>query len=334
MVQILKVRDLVTRFHTPEGIVHAVNGVSFDLMEGQTLGIVGESGCGKTVTMLSLLRLIPEPAGKIESGQAVFRIDSEEKDLLTLPEGEIRKIRGGQIGIIFQDPLSSLHPVLSIGEQIAESIVEHLNISGKEAKGRTIDLLNQVGISNPEASYRSYPHQFSGGMRQRVMIAMAIACGPKILIADEPTTALDVTIQAQIIDLVKKIRDELKMSVVWITHDLGIIAGLADQVLVMYGGHIVEEASVRDLYKRPQHPYTIGLLGAVPRLDEMGYKRLASIEGSPPELLETPSHCQFAPRCQYAFDLCWNKIPKFRRVDEKHNVACFYDVVKGESCEG
>jgi oligopeptide transport system ATP-binding protein len=325
---ILQVRNLVTRFDTVDGIVHAVNGVSFDLEEGETLAIVGESGSGKTVTVLSLLRLIPEPPGRIESGEAILGDGAAQWDLLKLPESEMRHIRGGRIGIIFQDPMTSLNPVLTIGEQIAESLVEHLGMSQDQARESTIELLSRVGIPDPDKRYSNYPHQFSGGMRQRVMIAIAIACAPEVLIADEPTTALDVTVQAQIIELVKHLRTELGMAVIWITHDLGVVAGLADRVQVMYGGMVVERALVDYLYERPQHPYTIGLLGALPRLDRRGTRRLVSIKGTPPELMTPPGHCQFAARCAYAFDRCWQEIPPLLPIGVRHEVACFLDVEK------
>jgi len=325
----LQVKNLITRFYTVDGLVHAVNGVSFDLEEGETLAIVGESGCGKTVTALSLLRLIPEPPGKIENGEAIFSEGSLTRDLLKLSEPELRQIRGGRIGFVFQDPMTSLNPVLTVGQQIAESLEEHLGMASDEAREHTIELLSHVGIPDARERYRNYPHQFSGGMRQRVMIAMAIACTPRILIADEPTTALDVTVQAQIIDLVKQLRTELGMAVIWITHDLGIVAGLADRVQVMYGGLIVERASVDNLYENPRHPYTIGLLGALPRLDGTGSKRLVNIEGTPPDLLVPPTYCQFAPRCGYAFDRCWQEIPPLLPVDIRHDVACFFDIEKG-----
>jgi len=329
MAPILQVRNLVTRFDTIDGIVHAVNGVSFDLEEGETLAIVGESGSGKTVTVLSMLRMIPMPPGRIESGQAILCEGETRRDLLQLSEPEMREIRGGRIGFIFQDPMTSLNPVLTIGEQIAETLIEHLNVSRSQARQQAIELLNLVGIPDPEKRYSNYPHQFSGGMRQRAMIAIAIACGPKILIADEPTTALDVTVQAQIIELVKQLRAELGMAVIWITHDLGVVAGLADRVQVMYGGMLVERALVDDLYECPRHPYTIGLLGALPRLGERGSRRLVSIKGSPPELLKPPTHCQFAPRCTYAFDRCWQEIPSLQPIGLRHEVACFFDVERG-----
>jgi oligopeptide transport system ATP-binding protein len=330
MPPVLDVRNLVTRFYTLDGIVHAVNGVSFTLEEGETLAIVGESGCGKSVTMLSLLRMIPEPPGRIASGQAIFNDGVMSRDLLEMLPSEIRSVRGHRIGFIFQDPLASLNPVLTIGLQISESLVEHLGMTAEEARKRTIELLEHVGIPGAEARYNNYPHQFSGGMRQRVMIAIAIACSPTILIADEPTTALDVTVQAQIVDLVARLRTQLGMSVIWITHDLGVVAGLADRVMVMYGGMVAERARVDDIYDYPQHPYTIGLLGALPRLDDRSGRRLVSIEGFPPDLLVAPTHCQFAFRCPHAFERCWQEIPPLVPVGVRHTVACFYDVEKGE----
>src|SRR5512133_3746108 len=263
MGDLLDVQGLETQFRTREGTVHAVNGVSFGLKEGETLGIVGESGCGKSVTVMSMLRLIPTPPGKVSAGKALF----QGKDLLKMSDEEIRHIRGSQISVIFQDPMTSFNPVLTIGRQVAEPLEVHLGMSRNQAYERVTELMSMVGIPNPKDRLADYPHQFSGGMRQRMMIAMALTCSPQILIADEPTTALDVTIQAQIVELVKKLRDELGMAIVWITHDLGIIAGLADRVNVMYAGYIIEEAEVKRLYANPQHPYTLGLLGSLPRLD-------------------------------------------------------------------
>jgi oligopeptide/dipeptide ABC transporter ATP-binding protein len=334
MPPVLQVKNLVTRFHTADGVVHAVNGVSFDVEQGETLAIVGESGSGKSVTMMSLLRLIPGASVRIVSGEALFNNGSRTVDLLKLGPGEIRQVRGGQVGFIFQDPLSSLNPVLTIGQQISESIIEHNSTPEPQAKERTIELLAKVGIPDAASRYNSYPHQFSGGMRQRVMIAIAIACNPKILIADEPTTALDVTIQAQIVDLVLRLQVELGMSVIWITHDLGIVAGLAKRVLVMYAGRVAEQALVDDLYEQPRHPYTIGLLGALPRLDASQPERLVNIKGSPPDLRIEPRHCQFAFRCPYAFEKCWNELPPPVSVGHVHSAACFYDVEKGEPRHG
>ena len=329
MPRILEVRHLVTRFHTLDGIVHAVNGVSFDLDEGETLAIVGESGSGKSVTMMSLLGLIPSPPGRVESGEALFTTPEGSRDLLKLSPQELRDVRGGQIGFVFQDPISTLNPILTIGEQISEVLTRHLPVSKTEARARAIKLLTSVGIPDPERHYGSYPFQFSGGMRQRVVIAIAIACSPKIIIADEPTTALDVTIQAQIVDLFKNLRAELGVAIVWITHDLGVVAGIAERVLVMYGGQAAEVASVDDLYERPKHPYTLGLLGALPRLDTREFKRLVSIKGTPPDLLRPLMHCPFAWRCDYAFDRCWAEIPPLLTVDSQHQAACFYDLEKG-----
>ncbi len=329
MPAILKVRNLVTKFHTLDGIVNAVNGVSFDLHEGETLAIVGESGSGKSVTVMSLLGLIPSPPGQVEGGTALFSGPGGQRDLLKLSRQELREVRGGQIGFVFQDPISSLNPILTIGEQIAESLVRHQMMSREKARERSIELLTVVGIPDPRQRYGNYPHQFSGGMRQRVMIAIAIACSPEIVIADEPTTALDVTIQAQILDLFKRLRETLGMAVIWITHDLGVVAGIAERVLVMYGGRVLEIAPVDDLYERPQHPYTHGLLGALPRLDERESRRLVSIKGNPPDLLIPVRHCPFAWRCEYAFDRCWQEIPPLSPAGIQHKVACFYSIEQG-----
>ena len=326
MPPVLDVKNLTTHFNTLDGIVYAVNGVSFVVEEGETLAIVGESGCGKSVTVLSVLRMIPEPPGEVVSGEAIFFDGAQSRDLLKLPPANIRSVRGHQIGFIFQDPLTSLNPVLTIGTQIAESLTEHMGMSHEEARQRAIALLELVGIPAASQRYNAYPHQFSGGMRQRVMIAIAIACMPTLLIADEPTTALDVTVQAQIVELVKRLRAELHMTVIWITHDLGVVAGLADRVMVMYGGQVAERARVDDLYESPLHPYTVGLLSALPRLDDVESRRLASIEGFPPDLLIAPRHCQFAWRCTYAFDRCWQEIPPLVLAGPRHEVACFYDV--------
>jgi oligopeptide transport system ATP-binding protein len=331
MSKVLEVKNLVTKFYTLDGVVNAVNGVSFDLEDGETLAIVGESGSGKSVTMMSLLGLIPMPPGKVESGEAIYY---NKQDLLQLSPAELRDIRGGQIGFVFQDPISTLNPILTIGEQISETLVKHKGMNKKQARERVIELLTQVGIPDPELRYDAYPFQFSGGMRQRVVIAIAIACTPKIIIADEPTTALDVTVQAQIIELFKRLRDALGVAVIWITHDLGVVAGIADRVMVMYGGRPVEIALVDDLYENPQHPYTVGLLGALPRLDSKESKRLVSIQGAPPDLLIPLTHCPFAWRCEYVFDRCWEEIPQPVLVGEQHQTACFYDMDKGEPRAG
>jgi oligopeptide transport system ATP-binding protein len=324
---LLDVQGLETTFKTPEGVVHAVNGVSFGLKEGETLGVVGESGCGKSVTVLSVLRLIAVPPGKIVAGKAIFF----GNDLIAMSNEEIRHVRGAQIGMVFQDPMTSLNPVLTIGKQLTEPLELHLAMTPDQASRRAAELLEMVGIPNAADRLKDYPHQYSGGMRQRVMIAMALSCSPQILIADEPTTALDVTIQAQIVELVKRLRDELGMAVIWITHDLGIIAGLADRVIVMYGGFIIEEAPVNELYTNPQHPYTIGLLGSVPRVDATIHAKLYSIEGQPPVLLDVPHACPFAPRCKWAYEKCWKENPLLEAVgsDNDHRAACWVDTKTG-----
>ncbi len=324
---LLDVQRLETTFKTPEGTIHAVNGVSFALKEGETLGVVGESGCGKSVTMLSILGLVPNPPGEIVAGSASFA----GQDLLQMSSSEIRHVRGSQISMIFQDPMTSLNPVLTIGRQLEEPLMLHLNMTKKQAEDRAAELLTMVGIPNARERLKDYPHQYSGGMRQRVMIAMALSCSPQILIADEPTTALDVTIQAQIVDLVKRLRQELGMAIVWITHDLGVVAGLAQRMLVMYGGYVVEEAEVGELYANPQHPYTLGLLNSIPRLDQKEGKKLSSIEGLPPVLYEKPTACPFAPRCKWAIDRCWAENPPLEDIGNEHRVACWVDTKTGRA---
>ena len=321
MPALLEVKGLRTQFQTREGLVYAVNGVTYQLEEGETLGIVGESGCGKTVNVLSLLRLIPEPPGKIAGGQALF----QGKDLLKMSSDEIRHVRGAQIAMVFQDPMTSLNPVLTIGRQLTEALELHLGMNKEQSRQRSIELLEMVGIPKAGDRLNDYPHQFSGGMRQRVMISMALSCAPQVLIADEPTTALDVTIQAQIVELVKRLRDELVMAIIWITHDLGVNAGLAKRVIVMYAGFIIEEAPVKELYGDPRHPYTLGLLGSLPRLDETMHRRLVSIEGLPPDLLGLPPGCPFAPRCVYAMDRCHKENPPLESVSPGHWKACWVD---------
>jgi oligopeptide transport system ATP-binding protein len=322
---LLEVKDLETRFFTGDGVVKAVNGISYTLGEGEILAIVGESGCGKSVGVMSFIRLIPEPPGKVTGGEAIF----EGQDLLKMGKEEIRKVRGKDIAMIFQDPMTSLNPVLTIGHQIGESLKLHLGMNKEEARNQAIKLLELVNI--PEAAGRvdDYPHQFSGGMRQRAMIAMALSCNPKLLIADEPTTALDVTIQAQIVKLVKRLRDELGMAVIWITHDLGVVAGFAERVAVMYAGSIVEEALVEDLYGTPSHPYTFGLLGSLPRLDMLRDERLTSIDGMPPDLIALPEGCPFAARCSYVIDRCRKDKPPLEAVAVGHKVACWIDLSTG-----
>ena len=319
---LLRVRGLRTQFDTEEGIVRAVNGVSFDLDRGETLGIVGESGCGKTVSVLSMLRLIPQPPGRIAAGEVWF----EGRDLLKLDSEEIRSIRGNRIAMIFQDPMTSLNPVLSIGRQLGEPLWTHLGMEKDEAFERSVQLLELVSIPEARQRITEYPHQFSGGMRQRVMIAMALSCNPQLLIADEPTTALDVTIQAQIIDIVKQLRDEFNMAVIWITHDLGIVAGLADRVHVMYAGYIVEKALVDDFYLNPRHPYSLGLLGSLPRLDSATREKLVPIEGLPPDLTSLPPGCPYYPRCKYHQQQCIEENPTLHEVGSEHSVACWVDL--------
>ena len=321
---VLSVSDLKTTFGTPDGTVHAVNGVSFDLQPGEFLGVVGESGSGKSVTMMSILRLIPMPPGEIEDGRAMFA----ERDLLKMGDEELRRVRGGEIGFIFQDPMTSLNPVLPIGRQITESIKLHTGANDSDSNDRAAELLTLVGIPDAKDRLKNYPHELSGGMRQRVMIAMALACSPQVIVADEPTTALDVTIQAQIIELIRDLRERLNTSVIWITHDLGVIAGLADRVIVMYGGKIVEQARVADLYGRPAHPYTQGLLESLPRLD-LQHQELVSIKGQPPSLYAEPTACSFAPRCPYAFERCHNEVPDLTEIGSEHKVACFWDIENG-----
>jgi oligopeptide transport system ATP-binding protein len=325
MAELLNVQDLKTQFRTRDGVIHAVNGVSFHLNSGETLGIVGESGCGKSVSVMSMLRLIQSPPGQVVGGKAIF----DQRDLLKMSNDEIRHVRGSKICMIFQDPMTSFNPVLTIGRQMSEPLEEHKGLSHREALERAVEMLQMVGIPHPADRMNDFPHQFSGGMRQRVMIAMSLTCSPQILIADEPTTALDVTIQAQIVDLVKRLRDTLGMAIIWITHDLGIIAGLADRVAVMYAGYIIEEAFVRDLYKYPQHPYSLGLLGSLPRVDSTRHN-LVSIEGLPPVLFEDPQYCPFASRCRYRVERCLAENPGLQPVRPDHRVACWVDPQTGK----
>jgi oligopeptide transport system ATP-binding protein len=322
---LLDVQGLETQFITPDGVIHAVNGVSFSMDDHETIGLVGESGCGKSVTMLSVLRLIPTPPGKVAAGTALFN----GHDLLKMSNDELRKVRGGQIAMVFQDPMTSFNPVLTIGRQISEPLETHQGLSHADSLKRAAGLLDMVGIPKAKDRLGDYPHQFSGGMRQRAMIAMALTCNPKLLIADEPTTALDVTIQAQIVDLVRQLRQEYGMAIIWITHDLGIIAGLAQRVIVMYGGFFIEEAPVKELYSHPQHPYTLGLLGSLPRLDMDNRQELVSIDGMPPVLRETPTYCPFAPRCRFVQEKCKHQNPPLLDVSPNHRVACWVDTGSG-----
>ncbi len=318
-MSLLTVDDLSVRFDTDDGYVHAVDRLSFTLDEREVLGVVGESGCGKSVSFMALLRLLPETA--VVSGRAEF----SGADLLTMPAARLRRVRGRQIAFVFQEPMTSLNPAFKVGRQIREVLRRHLGLGRGEADRRTIELLDLVRIPAPDRRAREYPHQLSGGMRQRVMIAMALACDPKILIADEPTTALDVTIQAGILDLMRDIRERLGTSIVLITHNLGVVADVADRVIVMYAGRKAEEAPVRDLFARPQHPYTIGLLGAVPRpVVDGGRRRLQEIPGRVPSLAELPVACAFAPRCPRADERSRTQIPELREIERGHLVACFH----------
>ncbi len=327
---LLDVSNLKTQFFTQDGVVKAVDGVSFHLMPGETLGIVGESGCGKSITALSLMRLIPSPPGKIVDGAIVF----QGEDILEMNDEQVRSIRGNRIAMIFQDPMTSLNPVLTVNRQISEAVMLHLGMSKTEAKQRSVELLKMVGIPNAEERVNQYPHQFSGGMRQRVMIAMALSCNPDLIIADEPTTALDVTIQAQILELLKKIQQDRGTAVIMITHDLGVVAGMTDRVNVMYAGHIVETGETGELFANPRHPYTLGLLASIPRLDETEHTRLKPIRGLPPDLIDLPNMCPFEPRCDYAEDICRQQNPALRVVTDEHRTACWFDIVDGKKAGG
>ncbi len=318
MSSLLEVKDLQTRFSVEGGEFRAVDGVSLALEAGRTLGIVGESGCGKSVTALSIMGLVPQPPGRIAGGEILF----EGADLLKLGAAEMRALRGDRIAMIFQEPMSSLNPAFTIGEQIAEGLLQHRNISKNEAKNQAIEMLERVRIPSPERRYHDYPHRLSGGMRQRAMIAMALACRPKLLICDEPTTALDVTIQAQILDLMRTLREETGAAIILITHDLGVVAELADDVAVMYAGRIVERSAVAELFAEPQHPYTIGLLGSIPKL-HLEQARLAAIEGQVPNPLAVPRGCRFAPRCPFAVERCGRDDPVLSRIKSAHEAACW-----------
>lgn len=318
MSNLLEVKDLRTYFYTDDGVVKAVDGVEFQVKPGETLGIVGESGCGKSITAMSILRLIQSPPGKIVSGEIIF----DGEDLTKVSEKRIREIRGNNISMIFQEPMTSLNPVFTAGYQIEEILKIHQNLDNKEARERAIEMIRMVGIPNPERIADEYPHQLSGGMRQRIMIAMALACRPKLLIADEPTTALDVTIQAQILDLMNELKDKLNTSIMLITHDLGVIAEMADHVIVMYSGKVVEDASTIELFENPKHPYTIGLMASIPSLAKEG-QRLETIPGVVPNPFYLPKGCYFHPRCKYAIDKCREAQPELREVSPGHKSACF-----------
>ncbi|MEX5729706.1 oligopeptide/dipeptide ABC transporter ATP-binding protein [Rhodovulum iodosum] len=318
---VLDVRDLQTVFRTRTGEVHAVNSVSFHLQPGELLGVVGESGSGKSVTMMSLIGLLPSPPAEVRAG----RVEFGGRDLLKVREKELRALRGARIGFVFQDPMTSLNPVFTVGYQLREPLRKHMGMDKSAAHKRAVELMDLVGIPDADRRLEDYPHQFSGGMRQRVMIAIALACDPEVLIADEPTTALDVTIQAQILELMKELRQRLGMAVIWITHDLGVIAGIADRVIVMYGGQVVEQAPVKELFANPQHPYTRALLQTVPHLEGARAPRLKVIEGQPPVLSAPPRACPFRARCSHAFDRCARENPARVPVGPGHDAACFWD---------
>lgn len=318
MEKVLEVKDLQVSFKTYGGEVKAVRGVTFDLHKGETLAIVGESGCGKSVTSQSIMRLIPEPPGKFDGGSIIYK----DNDLTKLKESEMRKIRGSDISMIFQDPMTSLNPTLTIGDQLTEGILQHMKLSNEQAKKVAIDMLDLVGIPSPHVRLKQYPHQFSGGMRQRIVIAMALVCQPEVLIADEPTTALDVTIQAQILELFRDIQKKTGVSIILITHDLGVVAQVADRIAVMYAGKIVETGTRREIFYNPQHPYTKGLLNSVPRLDVDGAD-LIPIGGTPPDLFSPPAGCPFTARCPYAMEVCDKMYPYETKLTSSHGVDCW-----------
>jgi oligopeptide transport system ATP-binding protein len=323
---VLDVKDLKTVFRTRGGEVHAVNSVSFHLQAGELLGVVGESGSGKSVTMMSLIGLLPSPPADVRAGEVLLG----GQDLLKCSAEELRAVRGARIGFVFQDPMTSLNPVFTVGNQIMEPLRAHMGMTKAQATDRAVELLELVGIPDARKRLKSYPHEFSGGMRQRVMIAIALACDPEVLIADEPTTALDVTIQAQILELVKDLRQKLGMAIVWITHDLGVIAGIADRVMVMYGGQVVEQGDVRELFAHPRHPYTRALLKTIPSITGERAEKLQVIEGQPPIMMEAPTACPFRARCGHAFDRCAAENPKRRLVGPGHDVACHWNPEPGD----
>ncbi|MFQ6077893.1 MAG: ABC transporter ATP-binding protein [Thermodesulfobacteriota bacterium] len=319
MDTLLEVWDLKTHFFTPEGVVKAVDGISYDVKEGETVALVGESGCGKSVSVLSIMRLIPKPQGRIIGGQIIF----DGKDLLKLDDEGIRGIRGKEIAMVFQEPMTSLNPVLTIGRQLMETLEIHLKVDKEEAKNRAMELLRLVGIPDTEQRLSQYPHQFSGGMRQRMMIAMALSCRPKLILADEPTTALDVTIQAQILELLKGLSRRFGVAIIIITHNLGIVARYADRVNMMYAGRLIERGTCKEIYHNPRHPYTIGLLRSVPRLDQPRKAKLDPIEGQPPEMTNLPPICSFLARCKFAIDRCTKEAPPLMIAGEDHLSACW-----------
>ena len=319
MVTLLDVKDLKTYFFTYEGVVKAVDGISYELEQGETLGLVGESGCGKSVSALSLMRLIPDPPGKILNGEVLF----EGEDILKIEMDDMRRIRGGKMSMVFQEPMTSLNPVLTIEKQLTETLQLHKGMSREESRKEAVNLLARVGIPDPDKRVKQYPHQFSGGMRQRVMIAMALSCNPRLIIADEPTTALDVTIQAQILELMKSLTTEFGVALIVITHNLGVVARYADRVNIMYAGKIIERGSAMEIYSNPRHPYTVGLLRSVPRLDQPRRTRLDPIEGQPPDLINLPPGCSFRERCRWAIDKCATEPPELMQVNDGHVSACW-----------
>ena len=319
MVTLLDVKDLKTYFYTYEGVVKAVDGVSYKLDQGETLGLVGESGCGKSVSALSLMRLIPDPPGKILNGEVLF----EGEDILRIEMEDMRRIRGGKMSMVFQEPMTSLNPVLTIEKQLTETLQLHMGMTREASRAESVNLLARVGIPDPDRRVRQYPHQFSGGMRQRVMIAMALSCNPRLIIADEPTTALDVTIQAQILELMKSLTSEFGVALIVITHNLGVVARYADRVNIMYAGKIIERGTAMEIYSNPRHPYTVGLLRSVPRLDQPRRARLDPIEGQPPDLINLRPGCSFRDRCRWAIDRCATEFPELMPVNDGHFSACW-----------
>ncbi len=321
MANLLEVLNLKTYFYTSQGVVKAVDGVSYDVKAGETVALVGESGCGKTVSALSVMRLVAAPAGRIEDGQILFR----GQDLLKLDEESMRRTRGREIAMVFQEPMTSLNPVLSISRQLTETLEIHLGMTSSQAVRRSVELLEMVGISDAERRLSQYPHQFSGGMRQRIMIAIALSCNPKLILADEPTTALDVTIQAQILELMKDLSRRFGVALLIITHNLGVVARYADRVNVMYAGKMIEQGTAREVYANPRHPYTLGLLRSVPRLDEPRKSKLKPIDGQPPDLTQLPAGCSFAPRCAFKIDRCTREIPPLKTVGgPSHLSSCWF----------
>ena len=329
MATLLEVKDLKTYFYTEEGVRKAVDGVTYNVEEGETLALVGESGCGKSVSAMAMLRLIPIPPGRIVGGEVIFEGD----DILKMTESEVRSVRGNRIAMVFQEPMTSLNPVLTIGKQLTESLELHLKLDKNAAVARAVELLEMVGVSDADRRVKDYPHQFSGGMRQRVMIAMAMSCNPRLLIADEPTTALDVTIQAQVLDVMARLSAEFGTAVIIITHNLGVVARYANRVNVMYAGKIIESSTAELVYGDPRHPYTLGLLNSVPRLDQVTGEKLIPIEGVPPDLGQLPVGCSFYPRCNFHIDKCLEEFPPLQLVSENHYAACWVDVTKGNPNE-